>query len=316
VPQLPHSARKASRLRRQLALAMLRLRRKGPSQALFWAIALVLGVAAGLAALVFRTGVSILERALYSADNHAVLAGAALMPWWALVAIPAVGGLVVGVILHRFTPDGRVRAVADVIEGAALRQGRVEVREGLASALASMITLGTGGSAGREGPVVHLAAVISTGIARKIDASGITGRDLLGCAVAGAVSASFNAPLAGAIFAMEVVLRHYALHAFAPIAIASVMGTVVNRLHFGDVAEFTLPVRNAVAFYWEIGLSDPRPCVGARGGGVDAVDLCCRERGKRPAGPLAGAALAASGGCRGAGRGAGDRGAAGDRDRV
>ncbi|MCB1395685.1 MAG: chloride channel protein [Rhodobacter sp.] len=231
---------------------MLRLRRKGPSQALFWAIAFVLGVAAGLAALVFRTGVSILERVLYSADNHAVLAGAALMPWWALVAIPAVGGLVVGVILHRFTPDGRVRAVADVIEGAALGQGRVEVREGLASALASMITLGTGGSAGREGPVVHLAAVISTGIARKINASGITGRDLLGCAVAGAVSASFNAPLAGAIFAMEVVLRHYALHAFAPIAIASVMGTVVNRLHFGDVAEFTLPVRNAVAFYWEI----------------------------------------------------------------
>lgn len=246
------SRRHTPRLRRQAALAWARLRRKGPSHLLFWGIALVLGVAAGLAALGFRVGIATLESVLYRADSHAVLTGVASMPWWGLVAIPALGGLVVGLILHRFTPDGRARAVADVIEGAALRRGRVEIREGLASAAASLITLGSGGSAGREGPVVHLAAVISSWIADRIGANGITGRDLLGCAVAGAVSASFNAPLAGALFAMEVVLRHYALHAFAPIAIASVMGTVVNRLQFGDVAEFTLPVRNAVAFYWEI----------------------------------------------------------------
>ncbi|WP_127110455.1 chloride channel protein [Pararhodobacter zhoushanensis] len=237
---------------RQFSLGLRRVRQHGPSEALFWLIAFFLGTAAGLAALLFRLGISTLETLLYNAQDHAVLASASVMPWWQLVAIPATGGLVVGLILHRFTPDGRVRAVADVIEGAALHRGRVEVREGLASAVASMITLGSGGSAGREGPVVHLAAVISTRIADRIHANGITGRDLLGCAVAAAVSASFNAPIAGAIFAMEVVLRHYALHAFAPIAIASIMGTLVNRLAFGDVAEFTLPIRNMVAFYWEI----------------------------------------------------------------
>ena len=215
-------------------------------------MAFVLGVGAGLAALGFRLGIEQLERLLYGATDSAVLTGAADMPWYLLIAVPALGGLIVGLILHRFTADGRVRAVADVIEGAALQRGRVEIREGLASALASLITLGSGGSAGREGPVVHLAATLSTWMAVRINASGITGRDLLGCAVAGAVSASFNAPIAGAIFAMEVVLRHYALHAFAPIAIASVMGTVVNRHYFGDVAEFTLPVRNMLAFYWEI----------------------------------------------------------------
>ncbi|WP_461469698.1 chloride channel protein [Pararhodobacter sp.] len=237
------------RLSRVLARS---LRRRGPGQVLFWLIAFVLGIGAGLAALGFRAGITALETVLYRTGGQTVLTGAAAMPWWALVLIPATGGLIVGVILHRFTPDGRVRAVADVIEGAALMHGRVEIREGIASAFASLITLGSGGSSGREGPVVHLAAVISTWIAQRIDANGITGRDLLGCAVAGAVSASFNAPLAGTIFAMEVVLRHYALHAFAPIAIASVMGTVVNRLNFGDVAEFTLPVRNTIAFYWEI----------------------------------------------------------------
>ena len=119
----------------------------------------------------------------------------------------------------------------------ALRQGRVERRAGVASALASLITLSTGGSSGREGPVVHMAAVISTWVARRINANGITGRDLLGCAVAAAVSASFNAPIAGAIFALEVVLRHFAVHAFAPIAIASVAGTVINRIEYGGVTE-------------------------------------------------------------------------------
>jgi H+/Cl- antiporter ClcA len=66
------------------------------------------------------------------------------------------------------------------------------------------------------------------------------------------VSASFNAPLAGALFALEVVLRHFAVHAFAPIVIASVAGTVINRLAFGDVTEFVLPVQNALAFYVEL----------------------------------------------------------------
>ncbi|WP_323038153.1 chloride channel protein [Pararhodobacter sp.] len=230
----------------------MRVRKRGPGQVLFWVMAFFLGIAAGLAALGFRAGIGAMESLLYGADDQNVFSAASEMPWFLLILIPATGGLVVGVILHKFTADARVRAVADVIEGAALRRGRVEFREGLASAAASLITLGSGGSSGREGPVVHLAATISTWMATRIDASGVTGRDLLGCAVAGAVSASFNAPLAGAIFAMEVVLRHYALHAFAPIAIASVMGTVVNRLYFGNVAEFTLPVFNTVAFYWEI----------------------------------------------------------------
>ncbi|WP_306007072.1 chloride channel protein, partial [Aquicoccus porphyridii] len=123
---------------------------------------------------------------------------------------------------------------------------------GVASALASLITLGTGGSTGREGPVVHLASLISSWVSNRIHASGMTGRDLMGCAVAAAVSASFNAPIAGALFALEVVLRHFAVHAFAPIVIASVAGTVINRLAFGDVTEFALPGTSALEFYVEL----------------------------------------------------------------
>jgi CIC family chloride channel protein len=227
--------------------------RRGPSQIQFWFIALVIGIAAGFAALFFRKGINALQAALYGTDDGRLLHSFVLdLPWYLILLIPIVGGLVVGIILHRFTPDGRVRSVADVIEGAAMRDGRVEVRAGLASMAASFITLSSGGSSGREGPVVHMAGVIATWVSNRIHADGITGRDLLGCAVAAAVSASFNAPIAGALFALEVVLRHFAVHAFAPIVIASVAGTVINRLEFGDVAEFTMTTPGALQFYVEL----------------------------------------------------------------
>ena len=226
---------------------------KGPGQILFWFIALVIGIAAGLAAALFRMGITFLQTTLYGTDDvRTIHSFAASLEWWMVLLIPIAGGLAVGVILHLFTDDGKVRSVAEVIEGAALRDGRVETKEGLASAAASLITLSSGGSTGREAPVVHLAGVISTWVSNRIDANGITARDLLGCAVAAAVSASFNAPIAGAIFALEVVLRHFAMHAFAPIVIAAAAGTVISRLQFGDIVEFDVPTANALAFYQEL----------------------------------------------------------------
>ncbi len=229
------------------------IRERGPGSVQFWFIALLIGIAAASAAVLFRLGINFLQETLYGTENVRLLHSfAETLPWYSILLIPVFGGLVVGIILDRFTDDGRAKSVAEVIEGAALKDGRVETKEGLASALASMITLGTGGSSGREGPVVHLAAVLSTFVSDKMKADGVTGRDLLGCAVAAAVSASFNAPIAGALFALEVVLRHFAVHAFAPIVIASVAGTVINRLTFGDVTEFALIDGGALAFYVEL----------------------------------------------------------------
>lgn len=229
------------------------IRTRGPSQLQFWFIALLVGIGASVVAIGFRFGIEALQAWLYNTDDVANLrTEAARLDWWWILLIPTVGGLLVGLILNRFTDDGRVRSVADVIEGAALYDGRVERRKGAASALASFITLSSGGSTGREGPVVHLAAIVSTWVSRLIRADGITGRDLLGCAVAAAVSASFNAPIAGALFALEVILRHFAVHAFAPIVIASVAGTVINRLVYGDVTEFLIPNQNILAFYVEL----------------------------------------------------------------
>jgi CIC family chloride channel protein len=248
-----YPAKALNEIREGLRETLSLIRRRGPSQIQFWFIALVIGIASGGAALFFRLGIEKLQAFLYGTHDLRHLHTVARdLPWFWVLALPVIGGLVVGIILNWFTPDGRVRSVADVIEGAALNDGRVEKRAGLASAAASLITLSTGGSSGREGPVVHLAGVIATWVSNRLHADGITGRDLLGCAVAAAVSASFNAPIAGALFALEVVLRHFAVHAFAPIAIASVAGTVINRIEFGGVTEFTLADDGALSFYVEL----------------------------------------------------------------
>ncbi len=241
------------RAREGTAGAWALLRERGPGQVQFWFIALALGIAAGLAAMGFRLAIEALQSALYGTDDLLRLhTFAGQLPWYWVLLIPVAGGLAVGLLMQRFSRDGRVHAVAEVIQGAALSDGRVDTRTGWASAVASWITLSSGGSSGREGPVVHLAAVISTFVSNRINADGVTGRDLLGCAVAAAVSASFNAPIAGALFAMEVVLRHFAVNAFAPIVIASAAGTVINRLAFGDVTEFRLPTSTALEFYVEL----------------------------------------------------------------
>jgi len=228
------------------------LRAHGPGKLQFWFIALLIGIVGGAVAVAFRFGISTLQTLFYGTDDVELASAAELLPWWLVLIIPILGGLTVGLLMRSVSSTGRVQTVADVIEGAAMNDGRVSGRVGLASALASLITLSTGGSTGREGPVVHLAGVISSWVSDRIRADGITGRDLMGCAVAAAVSASFNAPIAGALFALEVVLRHFAVHAFAPIVIASVAGTVVNRLVFGDVTEFTLSNATALEFNIEL----------------------------------------------------------------
>ncbi len=154
----------------------------------FWGIALLIGLASGAAAILFRLGIEALQTWAYGTpDVNRLHSFAETLAWYWVVAIPTIGGVVVGIIFHTLTRDGRVRSVTDVIEAAALHDGRVEQKEGVASALASLITLSTGGSAGREGPVVHIAAMISSKVCDWIGARGITARDLLGCGVAAAV---------------------------------------------------------------------------------------------------------------------------------
>ncbi|MBY8977004.1 chloride channel protein [Rhodobacteraceae bacterium NNCM2] len=227
------------------------LRRLSTIVPALWPIAVVVGIITGYAVIGFRVSISALQTMFYGADDITIHSVAANLPWYIVLFLPIIGGLVVGWILSVTTPDGKARGVSDVIQAAAVRSGRIERRPGIGSAAAALVTLSTGGSTGREGPAIHIGAVIASWVSERIKASDITARDILGCGAAAAVSASFNAPLAGTLFALEVILRHYALHAFGPIVLASVAGAIVSRIHLGDVTEFNLPA-DSVEFYWEI----------------------------------------------------------------
>jgi len=138
-----------------------------------------------------------------------------------------------------------------VIEANALQGGRMSISAGLKAALASILSIGAGASVGREGPVVHLGASIASWVAARLHLGRTLSRTLLGCGVAAAVAASFNAPIAGTFFALEVVVGHYALSAFAPIVIASVTGTVISRAYYGDFPAFILPEEWLIVSVWE-----------------------------------------------------------------
>lgn len=217
-------------------------------QVLLSALAVAVGTAAAFAAVLFRELIGLIQTGFYGFGHERVVSGVAGLAWWHLLLAPALGGLLIGLYIHYFMPGRRPQGVADVIEANALRAGRMSGRAGLGAALVSAASIGAGASVGREGPAVHLGATIASYMGRRFRLARSQSRTLLGCGVAAAVAASFNAPVAGVFFALEVVIGHYALTAFAPIVIASVAGTIVARVYFGDVPAFAMPPHEIASF--------------------------------------------------------------------
>lgn len=206
-----------------------------------WALAPFIGAFVALAAILFREGIGLVQLLWLGTRSETVVTAAASIPWYWVVAAPCAGGLAVGLILQFLQPMQRTYSVADVIEARARGGEGLPFWAGISSALITMLSLGSGASAGREGPVVHLGATIGTALCKAFNLPHSARRLLLACGVASAVSASFNAPIAGVLFAHEVILGHYALSAIGPIAVSAVVGTLLTRLWFGDVAAFVIP---------------------------------------------------------------------------
>ena len=137
------------------------IRKYGLSQMQFWVIALCIGVASGLATLGFRLAIKYLQLFFYGESGVSLTSAVSELPWFTIVTIPIIGGIIVGLILHFFTKDGRARSVGHVIEGSALYDGRVEGKAGLASCVAALVTLSTGVCTWRVGPVASLGTLIS-----------------------------------------------------------------------------------------------------------------------------------------------------------
>lgn len=217
-------------------------------QPVVWLLAPLVGLATGIAAVLFRLAIGLVQVPWLHDMSENVTAAARGQDWWIILLAPAVGGLLVGLILQYGLTAKRTSAVSAVME-ARIHSGRgLGMRQGLINALAAILSLGSGASAGREGPVVHLGATLAAALCVRMKLPNASRRTLLACGVAGAVSASFNSPIAGVLFAQEVILGHFAARSLAPLVLSSVSAAIVSRYWFGDVVAFTVPDYQITSF--------------------------------------------------------------------
>ncbi len=199
------------------------------------------GIAAGVSAFLFERLIGFSMRLSTAGLDQ-------LPPHWrviGMIAIPAIGGIVAGVITHVYCPDAKGHGVPEVMTAINERDGHIRSRVMWSKALASAATLGTGGSTGREGPIVQIGAAVGSALGRFLDVSRDDLRTLVAAGAAGGLGAAFSVPLASVFFVMEVILRNFANEAFPAIVISSVMATATARILLGSSAFFT-----PVSYQW------------------------------------------------------------------
>ena len=196
-------------------------------------MALLIGIAASLAAIAFADSVIWLNNALLISPRMRVQFGG--NPYIVLAATllaPVAGGLIVGILIQKFTRAQRPLGPPDVIVASQIRMPLPDARSGIVSTIAAALSIGFGASVGQYGPMVYLGALIGSAADKlKLRIRSISAI-AMACGVAAAISTAFNAPIAGLVFAHEVILRHYSLQAFAPVTVASATGYVMANVMF------------------------------------------------------------------------------------
>lgn len=216
-----------------------------------WAIAVGLGFAGGLLGIAFRLAIGLVQALWTGTASEKLVTALSALPWWWPVLGPLGGGIAVGIILFFWRPPGPAGGVADTIELRVRGSEGFSFKDATIATAISAITLGSGGSAGREGPVVYAAAAISQVFSRAMNLSAPERRIVLACGVAAVISSSFNAPIAGVLFAHEVILGHFAMSAFVPLVIGAVIAAVISRAWFGEAPAFVIGDYH-IASYFEI----------------------------------------------------------------
>jgi chloride channel protein, CIC family len=199
-------------------------------------VSLIVGVGAGLGAYGFRWLISFVQHLAWDQ-------GGVLIAWMPLrtVMIPALGGALVGPLVYFLAREAKGHGVPEVMLAIAREEGRIRFRVVFVKALASALCIGTGGSAGREGPIVQIGSALGAAVGQLMRLPVDLRRTLLAAGAAGGISATFNAPIAGVVFSLEVILREFSARSFSVVVLASVTATVISRALLGNYPAFFVP---------------------------------------------------------------------------
>ncbi len=211
-------------------------------------LAAIVGVAAGVGAVGVREGIALVEHVFWGSTD--LLTAAPSHHFWRIMLMPALGGILVGPIVWIFSRDASGHGVPEVMESLLMRGGRIRGRVALVKGTAAALTLGSGGSAGREGPMIQVGASLGSVVGQFVGLSEDGMRTLVAAGAGGGLAAAFNAPIAGSLFALEVVLGDFAISSFTPVVMAGVAATVVVRAVFGTAGEFAIP-QYTIMSHWE-----------------------------------------------------------------
>ena len=212
-------------------------------------VAILIGILGGYGALLFRYAIKATQYIFYQ-NTDDFLNFAHTLPFYLKIALPALGGLIVGPLVYFGAREAKGHGVPVVMEAVALRDGHIRPRVAFVTILASGITIGSGGSVGREGPIVQIGSSFGSTIGQLLKAPPLRQRTLVGCGAAAGLAATFNAPIAGALFAAEVILGEFGLATFSPVVLSSVTATTISRHYFGDFPAFIIPTYKLVSL-WE-----------------------------------------------------------------
>jgi len=223
------------------------LRHSETSFLLIFSIAV--GVCSGFGAIFFRWLINSF-RVLFFEKSSAILY---FMGPYYVILVPAIGGLIVGPLVYFMAREAKGHGVPEVMLAVASAGGRIRPRVALIKTLASSICIGSGGSVGREGPIVQIGSTLGSTLGQIFRLSEEKIKILVACGAAGGIAATFNAPLAGIFFALEVILGEYGLKFFSSVVLSSVTATVISRTFLGDYPAFKVP-QYTLASVWEIPL--------------------------------------------------------------
>ena len=215
----------------------------------------LVGLFAGLGAVGFRYLIFAFTRVFsghqdYSAAGHAINPLVPGLGMWFVVLAPVVGGLIYGPLIAIFAREARGHGVPEVMLAVQQKGGRIRPQVAIVKSLASALCIGAGGSVGREGPIVQIGSAVGSALGQAVRLPESRMRLLVACGAAGGISATFNTPIAGVFFAMELILRDFDTRSLGNVVVASVGANVVSRAFFGDASFLKLPVFHLVS-PWE-----------------------------------------------------------------